>query len=74
MIFTPTRALSINDNISDKSILKPDLALVSGKKFPLVINDQDYDIYYGIILGQSSDQDYDGVITSMYVVPEKNHY
>lgn len=70
LVFIPIQAFSLNNEIS-KSNPRPDLALISGKKFPLVVNNVSYDIYYGIILGESSIQDYDGKIISMSIIPEK---
>lgn len=72
MFFVPIHVLSVSDDVSSKSINpKPDLAIISGKKFSLVVNNEDYNIYYGIILGNSSNQDYDGMITSISIIPEK---
>lgn len=70
LVFTPIQVFSVDDE-SSKSNPRPDLALISGKKFPLVVNNENYDIYYGIILGESSIQDYDGKIISMSIMPEK---
>lgn len=72
MFFVPTPILSVSDDVSSKSINRiPDLAIISGKKFSLVVNNEDYSIYYGIILGNSTNQDYNAVITAMSVIPEK---
>lgn len=72
MFFVPTPVLSVSDDVSSKSINRiPDLAIISGKKFSLVVNNEDYSIYYGIILGNSTNQDYNAVITAMSVIPEK---
>ncbi|HSB57822.1 MAG TPA: hypothetical protein VLD38_08465 [Nitrosopumilaceae archaeon] len=72
ILFTPTYvSADFNSTANDKINIKPDLSLISGKKFPLTINANNYDIYYGIVLGESSDQDYNGAITSMNIVPEK---
>lgn len=72
ILFAPTHALS--DSSIDNANNNPtsDLAHISGKKFLLSVDNRYYDIYYGIILGESSDQDYNGVITGMSIIPEKN--
>ena len=71
MIFTPIHALSVGSDKTNESSQRPDLALISGKKFPLVVDNESFEIYYGIILGTSSDQDYAGKIISMTIKPEK---
>jgi hypothetical protein len=72
VLYAPFNSLSYGDTVDDKSN-KPtsDLAIIAGKKFTLNVNDNKYNIYYGIILGESSKQDYNAVITYISVVPEK---
>lgn len=71
LIISPAYSLSDNNMNNNQITYSPDLAIISGKKFSLSVNDYYYDIYYGIVLGESSDQDYDGMITSMSIIPEK---
>jgi hypothetical protein len=68
---TPIDALSSSNNETNKSNVKQDLAIISGERFTLIINNENYDIYYGIVLGESSQLDYTGKITSMSIIPEK---
>lgn len=72
ILYAPFITLSYGDATDDKSNKPiPDLAIISSKKFTLNVNDHNYNIYYGIILGESSKQDYDAIITSMSIVPER---